>query len=1208
MRPPAEPSTRARAGPYVGLDFFGEADADVFFGRDDERKMIIGNLRASRLTLLYAESGVGKSSLLRAGVAARLRRQAERHAGDEGTRRSVPVVFSRWRDDPVAGLADELEAAVAPYLEPGRALDLPRDRLDDAVAAAAKPLDAALLVMLDQFEEFFLYHGNDDAGARFADGLARCIARTDVRANFLISIREDVYSSIGDRFQASIPNVYGNYLHLDHLDRRDARSAITGPLERLNETLPQGAPRYDIERELVDDVLSQVRRGERGGEGERFETAYLQLVMERLWGEEERAGSRILHAETLRRLKGADTIIRTHVHDAMDALPADEQEAVAAAFRFLVTSGGRKIALTTRELAEFSGRADEEPRLEDALRRLEDARILRGVAAASSGNGSAPASGATRWELFHDILAEPVLAWRGEHDRREAQRRLAAAQDEARRAKRRSLVLLALTAFAVLGLVIAVISYFNAVDAGHQRDSQKLASASGAALATDPDESVRLALEGLDEAQTSEAENALRVALPASRLRSVLPVTGTDGGAATDGRGAPPSGTSVAFGAADTVAVGESGGGVRIWRWRDKREIARLQEPRRVDRVQLDAAGRRLLTVTATSAALWDLADCQSDRSCDAAERWNDKGMWTAAMSGDGCVVGVSGSDGAAGGVVTLHGQPHCIHSPACRTPVEQTLEATRKTAWIGFARGSCRLATAQARYGPDGSIDRRISIWDVRDGRYQRTADIHTDRDWGATPAIALSPDGDLIAAADDHGFRVWDIQECGRAACAPVSAAPAGHATGIAFAPVEHRVAVTSEDGVARIFDVDAPEPLIVLRGHSERILGVAFDATGDQIATASADGTTRVWDAVAENVVVRTAAPIAEAGFMAGDRILATSEDGSVRIHDARDRQRELGVILVSADSSVLTPAQRERWRSRPIFGNPLGGELTAAAASPDGRWILTGSSDGSLSRWPVRRCVQQYVCEWLDGIPFGPGGSLQPVERIAYGAGGRLVAVAMSLDGVRILSDGAVLRATLLTGEETETTTVAFSATGERLVTAGADGKARVWDVSGCLEQRCKPPLLRTLAQPCVLTTAEFSPDGKRIVTACGDQVGRVWAWQDEDAKPVLLEGHSGAVMAATFTAGGAWVITGGVDRTTRVWDAATGEVLGVLQLHTDRVRSVAVAAHDSPEILSSSDDGTARMYMCTACFSVDELRARAKERQDSIHRPPRPLPG
>ena len=59
-------------GPYVGLDCFHEEDAALFFGREAERTRIIGNLRASRLTLLHAESGVGKSSLLRAGVSARL--------------------------------------------------------------------------------------------------------------------------------------------------------------------------------------------------------------------------------------------------------------------------------------------------------------------------------------------------------------------------------------------------------------------------------------------------------------------------------------------------------------------------------------------------------------------------------------------------------------------------------------------------------------------------------------------------------------------------------------------------------------------------------------------------------------------------------------------------------------------------------------------------------------------------------------------------------------------------------------------------------------------------------------------------------------------------------------------------------------------------------------------------------------------------------
>ena len=82
--------------PYVGLDCFREDDAGLFFGRDAERKRIIGNLRASRLTLLYAESGVGKSSLLRAGVA----RGSAAGRARAGSARFVPFVFSAWRGDP----------------------------------------------------------------------------------------------------------------------------------------------------------------------------------------------------------------------------------------------------------------------------------------------------------------------------------------------------------------------------------------------------------------------------------------------------------------------------------------------------------------------------------------------------------------------------------------------------------------------------------------------------------------------------------------------------------------------------------------------------------------------------------------------------------------------------------------------------------------------------------------------------------------------------------------------------------------------------------------------------------------------------------------------------------------------------------------------------------------------------------------------------
>src|SRR5215207_11207680 len=349
--------------PYVGLDYFLEEDADLFFGRDRERKRIIGNLRSSRLTLLYAESGVGKSSLLRAGVSARLRQLAARSVAAQGSARYVPVVFSAWQGDSKADLIAALEGAVRALVHEDERLALRHDTLAGAIEDAVAAVDATPLIILDQFEERFLYEPDDDG---FDDELAQCINRRDLRANFLISVREDAYSLIGSRFKPRIPNVYGNYLHLDYLDARAARDAVVKPVKAFNRSLPPDAPRYEIQTALVDAVLEQVRHGRLtigdGGMPEvdasgpaRVDTAYLQLVMKRLWDEEVGAGSQRLRLETLRRLGGADTIVHGHLDDVMAKLPADQRDAAAEAFRFLVTSGGRKIALSSAELREFSG-------------------------------------------------------------------------------------------------------------------------------------------------------------------------------------------------------------------------------------------------------------------------------------------------------------------------------------------------------------------------------------------------------------------------------------------------------------------------------------------------------------------------------------------------------------------------------------------------------------------------------------------------------------------------------------------------------------------------------------------------------------------------------------------------------------------------------------------------------------------------------------
>src|SRR6516164_609344 len=229
----------------------------MFFGRESEQKVLISNLRASRLTLLYAQSGAGKSSVLRAGAAATLAELARRSVEQRGFARYIPVVFSSWRDDPTGELIAEIHKAIAPFLPTPSPPGPTRERLDEVIEAASNAAGAALLVMLDQFEEYFLYRPREAHEARFAGELAACINQTDLHVNFLISIREDAYSGLGDLFQGRIRNVYSNYLHLEHLTTESAREAIEKPITTFNELHPAQAP-VDIEPGLADEILSQL--------------------------------------------------------------------------------------------------------------------------------------------------------------------------------------------------------------------------------------------------------------------------------------------------------------------------------------------------------------------------------------------------------------------------------------------------------------------------------------------------------------------------------------------------------------------------------------------------------------------------------------------------------------------------------------------------------------------------------------------------------------------------------------------------------------------------------------------------------------------------------------------------------------------------------------------------------------------------------------
>ena len=443
-------SGRPGASPYPGLAAFGNADedAELFFGRTAERDLIIANLRSARLTVLYGASGVGKSSLLQAGVVHRLRAMASTAGdvggvGDDGDDpRSPVIIIDDWSGDPAAGLTAAIRSA---------ADDAPKARdsvasLVDALVQLRSRGGGAPLVILDQFEEYLRLHPHPAAGG-FDDVLTALLTQPEVLVRVLIAVRDDRLAGL-DRFEGRVPNLLSNFLRLGPLTREAAREAIVGPIERYNAGLPDGKAQRQITLEpgLADRVLDELAEFDRqpitaegaepraavrergplpasdgprsaGGEDAPIEPAVLQLTMRRLWDADVATGGTTLRLATLEALGGAGRIFATHLDIEMAALPAAERRLAAEMLRFLVTPSGVTRSYSAADLSAYVSRP--QGAVESLAEKLSraPARILRAVVA-PAGPGSP-----TEYELSHQVLARPALDWRSRFETERLERR-----------------------------------------------------------------------------------------------------------------------------------------------------------------------------------------------------------------------------------------------------------------------------------------------------------------------------------------------------------------------------------------------------------------------------------------------------------------------------------------------------------------------------------------------------------------------------------------------------------------------------------------------------------------------------------------------------------------------------------------------------------------------------------------------------------------
>jgi WD40 repeat protein/DNA-binding SARP family transcriptional activator len=1083
--------------PFKGLQYFDEADSDLFFGREALTARLVDCLGdASFLTVIVGASGSGKSSLVRAGLIPALKKGSPLNGGTER-----PANTRDWEIHVITPTAHPLKALSVTLTRPSEPLttavnlidDLSRDPGSLSRFLARQHPRRHTLLLIDQFEELFTLCRDEFEREAFIDNLLHATLNSRESITTVITLRADFYAHLA-RYPELRDIVTEQQVYIGPMTSDELRRAIEEPAARGH---------WEFEPGLVDLILRDA--GDEPGALPLLSHALLET-----W--KRRAG----HTLTLKGYAEAGGVrgaIAQTAESFYHNLSSEEQRIARDIFLRLTELG--EGTEDTRRRASFEELLSHTEHLDKAravLNTLADARLV------TLGEHSAEVAHEAlirEWPTLRDWLnqdreglrlhrrlAEAAREWklleydpgtlyRGTHlaqvrewmelhpkalNPEEHMFLDASIQQEQLEQQQQAAQLANLTRTEALLLAV---------------EANRLLAAGGS-----PERIALLSLRSMAMQYTPQGDEALTAA---SRLDYPRMIYSGSPGLQT--AAFSPDGSYFVTGSFDST--------VQVWSVTGRTAHRLVGHTDAVSSLEYSPDGKYILTGSWDGTVrLWETATGQQVSLFSVP----GKMVMSAVYSPDGKYILAGTTDGtarlweAATGHELHRFTGHCdqITSVAFShagddillgnndgTIQRWNIETGQEVLSVpGHASGVADLLfSADDRSILTVSYDTKAALWEAATGRKLKSFTGHTT----SINGLAFSLDGKyLFTASDDGTARMWDIQtgqerrqfsssnmvrdvvpsRDGKSILTvshdgnaqlwniePKAELPAlqddSGVSGLAFSPDGNLILSGNGNGVARIWDARTGQSRHKLSGHTDVInYGVAFSPDGKKVVTGSWDKTVCIWD-------LATGQQLGQfTGHTAGVNSVTFSPDGRYVLSAGMDGAR-LWDPETCQEVFQLTGVDR-LWR---------------AVFSPDGRNIATGrnSTENSLQLWDAVTGQLLYQFTGVPGSAFS----------LAYLPDGKHI-ICTAADGIACLCDihsGQVLRQ--FVGHTGVLNGLSISPDGKYLATSSHDGTARLWDIQTGQELR------RFIGHTAGVENVIFSPDGKYILTGSDDGTMLLW---------------------------------------------------------------------------------------------------------------------